>query len=98
MAEAYQRKISGEEVHGRYILIVKSGMDFFPKVGKPFKLKIKDKEFEVVIEAHDVWSMGPKKPQQSYRIDAKKFWGAFPLHFGQKIRITKESETVYQLT
>ncbi|MDW7679895.1 MAG: hypothetical protein SCK70_04985 [bacterium] len=97
MAETYVRKISDEEAQGRYILIVKAGMDFFPKAGKPFKLKVANKEFETFIEGVDVWSMGPKKPKQSYRIDAKPFWELFPLNFGKKITFTKESDKLYSL-
>ncbi len=98
MAEQYRRKISGEEAQERYILVVKQSLDFFPKPGKPFKLKVKDKEFETYIEPFEVWTMGPKKPQQNYRIDAKPFWETFSFHFGQTVTVTKESEKVYQLS
>ena len=98
MAEEYRRKISGEEAQERYIAIVKNKLDFFPKAGKPFKLKVKTKQFEVVVEPHEVWSMGPKKPQLSYRIDAKPFWDLYPLHFGKTIHITKKKDDLYELS
>ena len=98
MAEEYKRKISGEEAKDRYILIVKHSLDFFPKLGKPFKLKIKTKEFETYIEAVDVYTVGPKKPQQIYRIDAKKFWDVFSFHFGQTVTITKKSDKQFTLS
>ncbi|NOZ60053.1 MAG: hypothetical protein GXO74_00075 [Calditrichaeota bacterium] len=98
MAEEYRRKISGEEAQERYIAIVKNKLDFFPKIGKPFTLKVKDKKFETTIQPHEVWTMGPKKPQQNYRIDAKPFWEIFPLHFGQSVHITKKKDDVYVLS
>ena len=98
MAEEYKRKISGEEAKDRYIMIVKHALDFFPKIGKPFKLKIKEKEFETFIETVDVYTMGPKKPQHSYRITAKPFWDTFSFHFGQTVIITKTSEKEFTLS
>ena len=98
MAEAYRRKISAEEARERYILILKNALDLFPKLGKAFTLKVADKEIEMFLEPVEVWSMGPKKPRYDYRIDAKKFWDVFPLHFGKSITITKEDEKVFRLS
>ena len=98
MAETYRRKISAEESRERYILILKNTLDLFPKFGKAFTLKVADTEIEMFLEPVEVWSMGPKKPRYDYRIDAKKFWDVFPLHFGKTITITKEEEKVYRLS
>lgn len=98
MADVYRRKISDEEAQERYILVQKSALDFFPRLGKPFMLKVKDKEIEMYLESFEVWSTGPKKPQYSYRIDAKKFWDIFPLHFGKIIIIAKEADNKYILS
>lgn len=98
MADIFTRKISGEELKERFIMVVKSDLEFFPKLGKPFKLKVKDKQFEVFVRTHDVWSVGPKKPLQTYRIDAKMFWDIFPLHFGQKVTISKKGKAAYELS
>ena len=98
MSDVYRRKISAEEARERYILVLKHALDFFPKLGKPFTLKVKDKELEMYIEPVEVWSMGPKKPQYNYRIDAKGFWDVFPLHFGKTVTISKEEDKVYSLS
>jgi len=98
MAEVYRRKISAEEAKERFILILKNSVDFFPKLRKPFTLKVADKEIEMYLEPSEVWNMGPKKPRYEYRIDAKKFWDVFPLHFGKTISITKVDENVYSLS
>ncbi|UCE05309.1 MAG: hypothetical protein JSW07_17075 [bacterium] len=98
MPDVYRRKISAEEAKERYILVQKGALDFFPRLGKPFTLKLKDKELEMYLESVEVWSMGPKKPQYSYRIDAKQFWDVFPLHFGKIVTITKEDDKVYTLS
>ena len=98
MPEIYRRKISAEEARERYILVLKNALDFFPKLGKPFTLKVGDKKFEMYLEPVEVWNMGPKKPRYDYRIDAKKFWEEFPLHFGKIVTITREDEKVYQLS
>ena len=98
MADEYKRKISSEEVKDRYIMILKNGLEIFPKVGKPFKLKVKDTEIEAYIETMERWSMGPKKPQIIYKIDAEKFRDIFPLHFGKSVSIKKESDELYVLS
>jgi hypothetical protein len=98
MPDVYRRKISAEEAKERYILVLKNALEFFPKLGKPFTLKVKDKEIEMYLEPVEIWSMGPKKPRYDYRIDAKKFWDVFPLHFGKTVTITKEDEKVYNLS
>ena len=98
MADEYRRKISGEEAKERYILIVKGGLDFFPKLGKPFTLKVKDKKYKTYLESFDVWTMGPKKPKHHYKIDAKPFWEIFSFHFGQTVTIKKETAKTYVLT
>lgn len=98
MPDTYRRKISAEEAKERYILVLKNSLDFFPKLGKAFTLKVADKEIEMFLEPVEVWSMGPKKPRYDYRIDAKKFWEVFPLHFGKTVTITKEEDKVYRLS
>lgn len=98
MPDIYRRKISAEEAKERYILVLKNALEFFPKLGKPFTLKVKDKEIEMYLEPVEIWSMGPKKPRYDYRIDAKKFWDDFPLHFGKTVTITKEDDKVYSIS
>lgn len=98
MADVYKRKVSPEEVKDRYIMILKNGLEIFPKVGKPFKLKVNDTEIETYIETMERWSMGPKKPQIIYKIDAEKFWDNFPLQFGKTVTIKKESDEIYVLS
>lgn len=97
MAEIYKRKISGEEARERFVMIMKNSLDFFPKIGKPFTLKISDKEIEMHVDAVECWCMGPKKPHAHYRLDAKKFWDVFPIQFGKTITITRESDESYTL-
>jgi len=98
MAGEYRRKLSDEEVKERYIMILKEGLELFPKIGKTFKLKVKDVELEARIETLERWSVGPKKPQIIYKIDAEKFWALFPLHFGKSVSIKKESDDLYVLS
>ena len=92
--KVYKRKISDEEAQGQYILVLKNALDFFPKIGKTFKLKVKGKEesqektFEIAVNAVECWCMGPKKPHSHYRIDTRDFREIFPIHFGKKIAIT----------
>lgn len=97
----YRRKISDEEAQGRYILVLKNALDFFPKVGKPFKLTVRGKEeksIESMILAVECWCMGPNKPHSHYRIDAKEFFDIFPVHFGKKITISQNNEKEYTLS
>ncbi|MFZ5516816.1 MAG: hypothetical protein ACOY90_09275 [Candidatus Zhuqueibacterota bacterium] len=98
MAAEYRRKISAEEVKDRYIIILKDSLELFPKIGKMFRLKVKDAELETRIETMERWSLGPKKPQIIYKIDAEKFWAMFPLHFGKSVSIKKESDDLYVLS
>jgi hypothetical protein len=98
MAEKYVRKISNDEAHEQYILILKNALNFFPKIGHEFKLKIGDKEFDIKIDAIPCWCQGPQKPHDHYRIDTKNFKNVFAIHFGKKITFVKNSETEYSLS
>ncbi|MFQ5823940.1 MAG: hypothetical protein ACE5JB_07790 [bacterium] len=93
----FKRKLSSEEVGENYIMIQKKELDYFPKVGKPFKLKIGQKEFKTYVQAVECWCQGPKKPHSHYRIDAKPFRHLIELHWGAKIIIEKIGTTKYQL-
>jgi len=96
----YRRKISDAEAQGQYIMVLKSDLDFFPKIGKEFNLVIKgteEKSFETTIAAVPCWCMGPNKPHQHYRIDAKPFRDVFLIHFNRRITITRESESRFVL-
>jgi len=102
--KVYQRKISDAEAQGQYIMILKSDLDFFPKVGRPFKLFVKGKDakkaqaFDSMVSAVECWCMGPKKPHSHYRIDARPFRGIYPIHFSKKIEISKRSNDEYALS
>ena len=100
----YKRKISDAEAQGQYILILKNAIDFFPKISKTFKLKVKGKEqsqekiYDIAVNAVECWCMGPKKPHSHYRINARVFREIFPIHFSKKITITKNSDDEYTLS
>jgi hypothetical protein len=97
----YKRKISDEEAQGRYILVLKNALDFFPKVGRPFKLTVRgneEKTMDSMVTAVECWCMGPNKPHSHYRIDAKDFFDIFPVHFGKKVSIVQNSEKEYILS
>ncbi len=101
-AKSYERKISDEEAQGKFILILKSGLDLFPKPGKPFDLIIngreESKKIETTLTSVQRWSVGPSKPQDHYRIDIREHRNIFPLHFGKKIQINKTGENEYTLS
>lgn len=93
----FKRKLSAEEAGENYIMIQKKELDFFPKVGKPFKLKVGKKEFETFIQAVECWCQGPNKPHSHYRIDATPFRDLVALHWGTKVTIEKKEDNKYQL-
>ncbi|MBC7187204.1 MAG: hypothetical protein H5U38_09240 [Calditrichaeota bacterium] len=93
----YVRKLSDEEVRGQYLLVQKGSLELFPAPGKPFKLKVGGKYHEVAVAAVECWSMGPRKPTRSYRIDLRPFVGSVPLRYGHKITIEKVKEGYYEL-
>ncbi|MFQ5864990.1 MAG: hypothetical protein ACE5IW_07165 [bacterium] len=93
----FKRKLSAEEAGQKYIMIQKRDLDFFPKVGKQFKLKVSNKEFDTYVEAVECWCQGPKKPHSHYRIDATPFRDLVNMHWGAKIIIEKIKDTKYRL-
>lgn len=93
----FKRKLSAEEAGGNYIMIQKRELDFFPKVGKPFKLLVDKKEFETYVTAVECWCQGPKKPHSHCRIDASPFKDLVKLHWGIKVIIEKEDDAKYHL-
>ncbi len=95
--EQFKRKLSGDEAGGNYIMIQKRDLDFFPKAGKPFKLKIGRKEIEMAVKAVECWCMGPQKPHSHYRIDAAPLREHIKLTWGSKVVIEKSGEEKYKL-
>lgn len=95
--EQFKRKLSGDEAGGNYIMIQKRELDFFPKVGKPFKLKIGRKEVETSVKAVECWCMGPQKPHSHYRIDATPLREHIKLTWGSKVVIEKSGDEKYKL-
>jgi hypothetical protein len=89
--------LSDEEVRGQYLLVQKGSLELFPAPGKPFKLKVGGKYHEVAVAAVECWSMGPRKPTRSYRIDLRPFVGSIPLRYGHKITIEKVKDGYYEL-
>lgn len=92
-----RRKISGEEARENYIMVLKKDLDFFPKVGKPFKLKVGGKEFESRVLAVECWCQGPQKPHSHYRIDTNPFRDLVQLRRGSKVTIEKQGDGQYAL-
>ncbi len=99
MAEnkVFKRKLSAEEAGGGYILIQKRELDFFPKVGKPFKLKVGKKEHEMMVRAIECWCQGPKKPHHHHRIDVAALKNEIAMHWGTKLVIEKTGENKYRM-
>ncbi|TDI95005.1 MAG: hypothetical protein E2O76_14035 [Caldithrix sp.] len=93
----FKRKLSAEEAGGNYILIQKKELDFFPKVGKPFKLQVGEKGVNSYIEAVECWCQGPKKPHSHYRLNASEFKEVVRMNWGAKIRIEKLSPNKFEL-
>ena len=93
----FKRKLSAEEAGENYILIQKKELDFFPKVGKPFKLQVGKKGINSYIEAIECWCRGPKKPHSHYRLNASEFKEVVRMHWGAKIRIEKLSPEKFKL-
>lgn len=93
----YVRKLSDEEVRGQYVLVQRGSLELFPSPGKPFKLKVGGKYHDVTVAAVECWSMGPRKPTRSYRIDVRPFAGNVTLRYGHKVAIEKVKEGYYEL-
>lgn len=99
MAEknVYTRRLSGEEIKGRFIMVMKKDLKFFPKIGTDFKLKVNDREFETRIDAVECWCMGPRKPHSHYHIKYDHIREAFDFHFAKVIAIEKLADDQYEL-
>jgi hypothetical protein len=93
----FVRKLSDEEVRGQYVLVQKSSLDMFPSPGKPFKLKVGGKYHETTVNRVECWSIGPRKPTFSYRIDMHPHVGVVKLRWGQKITIREIKKGYYEL-
>jgi len=94
----YKRKLSAEEVQEGFVLVLKDFLKFFPKVDIPFKLTVGEEEHEVAVKIHNVWSVGPRKPQAQYRISILPFRNNFPIHRGTVVTFTRLEDKHYKLT
>jgi hypothetical protein len=93
----YRRKLSAEEAREGYIMIMKNALSLFPKVGKPFKLKVGEKSYEARVDAVECWCRGPDKPHYHYRIDTSSLRDVVPTHRGTTVVITKTGDEEYTL-
>ncbi|NIR52034.1 hypothetical protein GWO43_25785 [candidate division KSB1 bacterium] len=93
----FKRKLSAEEIRENFIMIQKKELDFFPKVGKPFKLKINDKTVDTYVTAVECWCQGPNKPHSHYRIDVTPFRDKLKLQWGTKVVIEKQGDKKYKV-
>lgn len=95
--EVFKRKLSAEEAGNKFIVIQRRELDFFPKVGKPFKLKVGKKEFETFVQAVECWCQGPQKPHSHYRLDLTPMRDVITMHWGTKVIIEKVKDNLYVL-
>jgi hypothetical protein len=95
--KTYSRKISQDEAMGRYIMIMKDELDFFPKPGAPFQIQIGRKKIDTHIRTIDCWCQGPNKPHMHYRIDLAHHVELYRPHFGQVVTIVHKKENLYEL-
>lgn len=93
----YTRRLSGEEIKGRFIMVMKNELKIFPKVGTGFKLKINEQVFDAQVDAVECWCMGPKKPHSHYHIKYDGFRDAYNFHFTKVITIEKSADDLYEL-
>ena len=94
---AFKRRLSDEEMRGHYILVSKKDLDYFPKIGRDFKLKVNDKEYETRVETEERWVTGPRKPQLLYLIKFTDFQSDFDFHYSKLITIEKTGDKLYEL-
>lgn len=64
----YDRKISSEEAREGYVLVDKSRLSFFPRVGQQFQLKFGATQRAAAVEARACACRGPEKPHEHYFI------------------------------
>lgn len=93
----YKRKLSMEEAEEGFIFILKIFLSMFPPVGEPFQLKVKDEIFNVHVDGVSCLCVGPDKPHEHYRIDAKSFKGLLNWKRGKTVTIIKGSNREYRL-
>jgi len=93
----YKRKLSAEKAEEGFIFILKNFLSMCPPVGEPFQLRVKDEMFDVHVEGVSCLCVGPDKPHEHYRIDAKNFKGLLNWKRGETVTITKRSDREYQL-
>jgi hypothetical protein len=91
---AYRRRVSADEAHEGYVLVLKNRLTFFPPVGQPFTLASGGASCRARVETVDCTCRGPDRPHQHYRIR----WPG--LRAGQRIAIERAHDAAarYELT
>ena len=67
----YSRKISAEEVKGRYLFLSRDIAKALPKPTIPFELQFNNESIQTSVQIVDCWCMGPKKPHIHHHLDLK---------------------------
>ncbi len=64
----YSRKVSSEEAHQGYVMVVKDRLPFFPPVGEAFALATESGERLARVESYHCECRGPHLPHEHYFI------------------------------
>ena len=93
----YLEEAASEEAERVFIFILKNFLSIFPPVGESFRLRVKDEMFDVHVDGVSCLCVGPDKPHEHFRIDAKSFKELLNWNRGETVIITKRSDREYQL-
>ncbi len=88
--DVYTRKVSAEEAREGYILVLKSGLRFFPKVWAGFELIDAGRRTEARVESRACTCRGRDLPHEHYFIRRS---GLAP---GDRVEIEKDSPSAGQ--
>ena len=98
LIEEYSRKLSGEEVEQKYLLLTTEALRIFPPAGKFFKVNVGKRKVDARIEAVECWCQGPGKPHRHHRLSAEYLRRHVPWRRGTKITLRPSDHTEFDLT
>ncbi|HEX9429946.1 MAG TPA: hypothetical protein VF944_06165 [Candidatus Bathyarchaeia archaeon] len=87
MKDVYSKKITSEEEHGGYVIVLKDRLSFFPAQGRRFQIIQNGRSRRATVESYPCACRGPGLPHLHFFVRVKA------VKSGDRVTILKDSKS-----
>src|SRR5690348_529001 len=85
--DAYSKKVTSEEEHGGYVIVLKDRLPFFPTLGRRFQIIQNGRSRRAMVESYPCSCRGPELPHSHFFVRVKA------LKSGDRVTFRKDSKS-----